>query len=322
MTYKIRGDWRRESTSAPSLLTKSCHDMDLLLWLLCCPPPKSSKPAYLPRKVTSSGSLLYFKKGHKPAEAENATNCLSCNYEPLCKYSSKKIYIEGKDPSLKSGNLEWPIEVLVPDIEDCVRTGGVEAGEKTLLEKLSEDYDEHTPTFEIHRKPWFGRCVYESDNDVCDTQTVTLTFDEKLSEHGTILSGGKLVTFNMVPLTKKVCERYTNISGTDGEVYANSSSIMVHNFSTGENKKYFPSVADGGHGAGDGGLARQFILAIDKVKNHGANVEEAQKEYIGCSIEEVVRSHALVFAAEEARESQTVVDFPSWWKANVEAKLT
>jgi hypothetical protein len=295
--------------------------MDLLLWLLCSPPPKSSTSAHLPRNVTSSGSLLYFRKSRKPKEAGNATNCLSCNYEPLCKFSSKKIYIEGKDTSLNSGVLGWPIDVLVPEIEDCVRIGGFEAGEQALLEKLSENYDEHTTMSEVHQRPWFGRCIYESDNDVCDNQTVSLTFDDKLDENGAVMSGGKLVTFNMVSLTKKICERYTSISGTNGEIYADSSSIVVHNFSTRQDKTYFPVVADGGHGAGDGGLAKQFILAIDEVKNHGANVEDAQNEYIGCSIEEVIRSHALVFAAEESRKSRTMVDFPTWWDVNVEAKL-
>ena len=81
-------------------------------------------------------------------------------------------------------------------------------------------------------------------------------------------------------------------------------------------------MAEGGHGAGDGGLARQFILAIDRVKNHGEKISEAQREYIGCTLEDVVRSHAVVFAAEEARTKQTVVDFPSWWDQEVEASLS
>jgi hypothetical protein len=316
-----RGDWRKASTSAPSLLTKSCHDIDLLLWILCSPPSsKTTEPVHLPSQITSSGALLYFHKRQKPVAAGSATNCLSCNFEPSCKFSAKKIYISSKDLGLV-GNTEWPVDVLVPEIEDCVKTGGFEAGENALLQKLRENYDGDTPASEISMRPWFGRCVYESDNDVCDNQTVTLTFKETLTNEGKIRSGGKIATFNMVALTQKVCERYTNISGTDGEIYADSSSIKVHNFATGEDKTYYPHVADGGHGAGDGGLARQFILAIDRVKNYGEDILEAQKEYIGCTVEDVVRSHAVVFAAEEARTKQVVVDFPSWWDREVEGRL-
>jgi hypothetical protein len=216
--------------------------------------------------------------------------------------------------------MEWPVDVLVPDIEECVRAGGQEAGERALLAKLVEDYDEATPAFDVRNRPWFGRCVYESDNDVCDNQSVTLTFNDWSHEDGKI-RGGKIATFNMVALTQKVCERYTHVSGTEGEIYADSSSIVVHSFSTGKDMTYYPFVADGGHGAGDGGLARQFVLAIDRVKNHGDKVADAQKEYIGCSIEEVVRSHAVVFAAEDARTKQIVVDFPSWWEENVDSRM-
>jgi hypothetical protein len=191
----------------------------------------------------------------------------------------------------------------------------MKAAETAILDKLRENYNTETTASDIRKRPWFGRCVYESDNDVCDNQTVTLSFDDHRG------SGAKIATFNMVAMTQKVCERYTNISGTNGEIYADSRCITVHNFKTGKDKKFYPHVADGGHGAGDGGLARQFVLAIDRVKNHGEKVSDAQLEHIGCSIEEVVRSHALVFAAEEARKTQTVVDFPSWWKREVVGML-
>lgn len=316
-----RGDWRNKSTSAPTLLTKSCHDIDMLLWLLCSPPPKSTRPAHIPSKITSTGALRYFHKGRKPVAAGNATNCLSCDFEPSCKYSAKKIYVGPRFPGLGSGNIDWPVDVLVPEIEDCIRDGGQDAGTKALLKKLGENYDTSTPTAEISSRPWFGRCVYESDNDVCDHQTVVLTFDDVEGKDGQPGIGGKTATFNMVALTEKVCERYTHIYGTDGEIYADSASVVVQDFSTGKTKTYYPHVGSGGHGAGDGGLARQFVLAIDRVKNHGEKIADAQVAYIGCSAEEVVRSHAVVFAAEEARENQTVVDFPTWWQREVVAAL-
>ena len=57
------------------------------------------------------------------------------------------------------------------------------------------------------------------------------------------------------------------------------------------------------------------------MKNHGISVEEAQKVHVGCSLEEVIRSHAMVFAAEQARLGRKVLDFPAWWSENVEKSL-
>jgi hypothetical protein len=63
-------------------------------------------------------------------------------------------------------------------------------------------------------------------------------------------------------------------------------------------------------------------LAVDRVKNHGEDVTTAQKEYVGCTLEEVIRSHAMVFAAEEARRNKIVLDFPSWWEREVQSRLS
>ena len=207
--------------------------------------------------------------------------------------------------------------VVLPDIEDYIEKGGVEAGENALLAKLAEDYDEKTPDSEISKRSWYGRCVFESDNDVNDNQTVTMTWDDTAS--GT---GAKIAAMHMVAFTKKICERYTNVYGVDGEIYADGKSIKVQNFHSGTTKMYYPYIPkQQGHGDADEGLARQFVLAVDRVKNHGQEVADAQIEHLGCSLEEVIRSHAMVFAAEEARHEKTVVDFPSWWEKEVEVRL-
>jgi hypothetical protein len=62
-------------------------------------------------------------------------------------------------------------------------------------------------------------------------------------------------------------------------------------------------------------------LAVDAVKNHGMSVEEAQRVHVGCSLEEIIRSHAMVFAAEQARLGKKVLDFPEWWNREVESSL-
>jgi predicted dehydrogenase len=328
-TDNPRGNWRKQSTTAPSLLTKSCHDIDFLLWLLCSPPPNSSEPAHIPTTIISSGSLQYFNKTHKPTAAGDATNCLACPIEESCQFSAKRIYVGKELKGLASGNTNWPIDIVVPEIEECISKGGQSAGEAALLSKLSENYTSDTPTSEVEAKPWFGRCVWEADNDVNDNQMVTITWDNDPlpaksdnKEKALAGRGAKMAIFHMVAHTKKICDRYSHIYGTNGEIYADSETITVQDFRTGKKKVYRPHVQGHGHGGGDGGLTRQFILAVDKVKNYGAKVEDAQNEYVGCTLEEVIRSHAVVFAAEESRLGRKVVDFPAWWKKTVEDSLT
>ncbi|KAI0018506.1 oxidoreductase family protein [Xylariomycetidae sp. FL0641] len=322
----VRGNWRRESITAPSLLTKSCHDMDIILWLLCSPPPGSDEPPHQPTSVSSTGSLQFFKQSRKPKAAGSATNCLRCPAEEECLYSSKKIYVSPKHQGIETGNVRWPISVVLPDVESFGedRTKAKSA----LLAKLAEDYDESTPKDVIDGNNWWGRCVFESDNDVCDEQVVTMTWDEDPLPAATAAAkdsvghrGSKQATFHMIAQTKKQCQRYTYLHGTEGEIYADSKAITIEDFRTGETKTYRPKMESLGHGGGDHGLTRQFVLAVDKVKNHGWPADKCQKDFIGCSLEEIIRSHAMVFAAEEARTGKKMVEWKQWWDTNVGQKL-
>jgi len=325
----VRGNWRKESSTAPSLLTKCCHDIDLILWLLCSPGPKSDgrEPEHLPSSVTSTGSLQYFKKSRKPKAAGDATNCLSCAAEPDCLYSSKRVYMSARHQGLETGNVRWPISVVLPDIESF--GGDIEKAKEAMLPVLAEDYDESTPQEVIDSKNWFGRCVFESDNDVCDEQVVAITWDEDPLPSSSPTSttakdsvgsrGSRQATIHMVAQTKKQCHRYTHIFGTEGEIYADSKTITIEDFRTGETKTYKPKMESLGHGGGDHGLTRQFVLAVDRVKNGGWEAQEAQHKFVGCSLEEIIRSHAMVFAAEEARRERRTVDWKAWWDENVGA---
>ena len=273
--------------------------------------------------MTSTGSLLYFKKGRKPALAGNATNCLSCPAENDCLYSARKIYLQNH---LARGNSGWPVNIVEPEIEDLVRGPDRNAPELRLLERLAEDYDSQTPQKEIERRPWFGRCVYESDNDVCDDQVVTIEWDDdplplannQSMESRTKGRGAKIATFHMVAPTEKQCQRRGRIYGTRGEIEYDSSTIRVYDFATNQANIHHPPQPGGGHGGGDAGLARQFVKAIAAVKAGEMSVAEAQKVHVGCTLEEAIRSHAMVFAAEEARREKKVVNWLEWWKTNVE----
>ena len=100
----VRGNWRKTETSAPIILAKSCHDLDLLLWLAdshCT-------------KVSAFGGLSYFKSSNAPHNA--ADRCLECPVEN-CRFHAWKVY----QPTLG----DWPTDVV------CL-----EQTEEALLEAL------------------------------------------------------------------------------------------------------------------------------------------------------------------------------------------
>ena len=77
----VRGNWRNSDTSTPIILAKSCHDLDIIRWLV-------DKPC---KSISAEGSLYLFKKEMAPEGA--ATRCTDgCPHEAACPYSAIKVY--------------------------------------------------------------------------------------------------------------------------------------------------------------------------------------------------------------------------------------
>ncbi len=101
----VRGNWRNDTLSSPIIMQKSCHDLDILLWLTgahCT-------------KVAAFGGLSYFKESNAP---EGSTDrCLTCPAAENCRFDARKCYL----PVLG----QWPTDVV------CL-----EQTEQALLEAL------------------------------------------------------------------------------------------------------------------------------------------------------------------------------------------
>ncbi len=81
----VRGNWGNEARSSCMLLQKSCHDLDILQWLL-------GKRC---RKVQSFGSLRYFRPENAPENA--ADRCIDgCPAGDTCPYNAVKLYLEDR----------------------------------------------------------------------------------------------------------------------------------------------------------------------------------------------------------------------------------
>ena len=81
----VRGNWRNSKLSTPIIMAKSCHDMDMLLWLF----GKHCK------SIAADGSLHFFKSENAPKDAP--LRCTDgCPHESDCPYSALKIYTRKK----------------------------------------------------------------------------------------------------------------------------------------------------------------------------------------------------------------------------------
>ncbi len=139
----VRGNWRNREESAPMILAKCCHDLDLMYWYAdgeC-------------EELCSYGSLRHFKSENAP---EGSTErCLdACKIRDLCPYDVKKIYFKGAQSSSSNttSTRMWPASTITEDLTIEGITKALEDGP-------------------------YGRCVYHCDNNVVDNQIISMNFD-------------------------------------------------------------------------------------------------------------------------------------------------
>lgn len=137
----VRGNWHSEKESTPMLIAKSCHDLDIIQWLL-------DKPC---KKVTSFGELTYFTEKNAPEGAPVRCAEGTCPVKDTCPYNCIKLYYEDKDN-------EW-----FRSAATCRNAKGNVPTDEEVLESLkTTDY---------------GLCVFHANNDVVDHQIVNMEFE-------------------------------------------------------------------------------------------------------------------------------------------------
>ena len=81
----VRGNWRNSKETTPIILAKSCHDLDILRWMI-------GKPC---QSIVADGSVYLFKEGNAPEGAP--FRCTDgCPHESTCPYSAIDIYVRKK----------------------------------------------------------------------------------------------------------------------------------------------------------------------------------------------------------------------------------
>lgn len=137
----VRGHWGVKEKSTPMIIAKSCHDLDILCWLL----DKECK------MVSSFGDLTHFTAANKP-EGAPARCTDGCPAADSCKYNAE-LYTISQKGWLKH---VWPLY----DLNNPPRT-------EEILDWLKNSQ--------------WGRCVFQCDNNVVDHQTVNMDFDSNVT---------------------------------------------------------------------------------------------------------------------------------------------
>lgn len=91
----VRGNWRRSDLASPLIMQKSCHDMDILTWLV------NSNA----KRISSYGNLTYFKEENAPMDSSD--RCLTCKAAEECRFDVRKAYMPIRG--------QWPATVVSQD---------------------------------------------------------------------------------------------------------------------------------------------------------------------------------------------------------------
>ncbi len=151
----VRGNWGNSDKSSFMLLQKSCHDLDILQWLI----DKKCK------KIQSFGSLSYFTEKNAPAGAPE--RCIEgCPAGESCPYNAVKVYLESKDDY-------WFRPASTHEIER----------------------DNYIPTNDDVKRAiettQYGKCVFKCDNNVVDHQVVNMLFEDGVTVSFTMCAFNK-----------------------------------------------------------------------------------------------------------------------------------
>jgi hypothetical protein len=138
----VRGNWHNSKKTTPILLAKSCHDLDIIKWVI-------DKPS---KEIVAMGDLTWFKAENAPAGSTN--RCTDgCKVERECPYSAVRQY---HDKMGRISVLDVPNELTEKSDK-----------QKYILEKLkTSDY---------------GRCVYRMDNDQPDHYIANIQFEDAVT---------------------------------------------------------------------------------------------------------------------------------------------
>ncbi len=272
MSY-VRGMHSKSPTAHSFMLSKAIHDTDLINWFA------GSRAT----SVSSFGRLSFFNPHHAPAGApERCTD--GCPAQSTCVFDAVRQYVKPGRPAIPLSLLKG---MSAQVCWDYIR----EPRFRTLASTISHDISEKA-VMKLLRETDHGRCVFRAGNDTIDHQVVNIEYD-----------GGVTASFSLSGFSL-IWERTCNLHGTKGEIRSDDFSGRF------ELRTYMPARVEKKripyhgiyHGGGDEVLLERFVEAV----------RNPARDTVLTRVENVLESHLLGFAAEEARRSNSVVDMAAF----------
>lgn len=299
----VRGNWHDSKTSTPIILAKSCHDMDILHWMV-------GQPC---ERISAFGDLSWFRSENAPAGS--TARCVDgCTVERECPYSAIKIYLEkegwsyvfdlpedkeretvdkvlGENPEIanklaiiieQSTSSEEHLAAIAADpelISQLARAFGPQWQQRLMDYASSGNAERLAEKKRLLATTNYGRCVYRMENDQPDHYVTNIEF-----------AGGVTANFSMEAFTAYHGRR-TRIMGSMGDIVGDMKRMEHTDFRTGEKTRWDSPKSTSGHSGGDFGLAFDWIRAVSS----------GDRNLLTSTIDDSIESHVMSFKAEKSR---------------------
>lgn len=302
----VRGHYKNAAASSPVILAKSCHDLDLMYWVI-------GEKAL---KVQSTGDLSFYRpENAPPGSPERCTD--GCPEAEECPWYAPRLYVTA-EPLLRIG-LHAPSALT--------RLGArLAVNHRNVIKFLSRfnrslrsivEWDRFPSTvitsdlsaegkLKALREGPFGKCIFKCSNDVLDHQVTTYTFP-----------GGTTGTLTLHGVSD-LEGRELRIFGTKGSIRGyfryNGEEITVTDFRHSKTETvYRAGLSMGGHGGGDFGLMDSFT---------GVMQGKLSPVEAGADVNNAMEAHYMAFAAEAARQTGRTLDMAEYRMAGPKTKIT
>lgn len=269
----VRGEWRDASTSGPIMLTKTCHDFDVLYWLVGSPC----------KSVASFGGIGFFDQDHAPSGS--GERCLGCSVADECEYNAMKVYTHegGYSPQIFTNNKYT---------EDAIHDGLKKSNYGQCVFKAGNSVCDHQST------------ILEFENGVSCTFNLNAFTRESsrtikiMCEKGTIRANEDVIEVTTFKMRHKVLGEIANFLKWDKGI---KKRIKVHSGFSLKNLIY-------GHGGADYYFTKGMVGALNGTEPGKTSVTDSVESHLMAFAAEEARVNNCVVDMKSYR-SQLTAEF-------------